>query len=107
MTATACRSTGPPVIDPEHDVELGHTIGQPRMPRSYRSFASGVSVRRVAGSAGSVPGPVAGFGRVEGGDVLAPQGHRMRLGTIVLAASLQLGFTIPNFLILELALASW
>ncbi|MFI5681121.1 hypothetical protein [Streptomyces cellulosae] len=31
----------------------------------------------------------------------------MRLGTIVLAASLQPGFTIPNFLILEPALASW
>lgn len=36
--------------------------------------------------------------------MLALQGHRMRLGPIVLAAGLQPGFNIPNVFILELAL---
>ncbi|KUO18122.1 hypothetical protein AQJ91_27430 [Streptomyces dysideae] len=61
----------------------------------------------MAGERGLCAGTGGRVGRVEGGDVLALQGHRMRLGPIVLAASLPLGLTIPNFLILELALASW
>lgn len=36
--------------------------------------------------------------------MLALQGHRMRLGPIVLAAGLQPGFNIPNVFILDLAL---
>jgi hypothetical protein len=62
-------------------------------------------VRLVTGERGLCAGTGGSVGRVEGGDVLAPQGHGMRLGTIVLAVSLQLDFTIPNFLH-ELALAS-
>lgn len=61
----------------------------------------------MTGERGLCAGTGGRAGRVEGGDVLAPQGQRMRLGPIVLAASLQLDFTIPDFLILELALASW
>lgn len=37
MTATACMERAvdgtPPVIDPDHGAEWGHSIGQPRMPQ--------------------------------------------------------------------------
>lgn len=71
-------------------------MDSPGCRRSYGSIASGVLARRVTGERGLCVGTGGRAGRVEGGDVLAPQGHRVRLGTIVLAASLQFDFKIPT-----------